>query len=97
MKLCKGRIELNCSPNLNGHVKRDRNDSIQDDGVGEKNKHSYDGGTLNVLWHDDSLPGQVRLKIITDEAFPDGSGHGTKATNRQQKEHNLEGQTDAHM
>lgn len=89
MKLCK----LNSYTNLNRHVERDRHDGVQDDGVREEDEHPDDGGALEMLRCDDALPRQIRLKVIPDETFPNGCRHRAEAANRQQKEHNLEGQS----
>lgn len=75
--------------NLNGHVKWDGNDGIEDNGVGKEYEHSDDGGTLNVLWDYDSLPRQIRLEIVTDQTFPEGRSHSTKAANWQKKKYDL--------
>lgn len=78
------------STDLNRHVERDRYDSVQNDSIGEEHQHSNDGGTLDVLWHHDFLPRQIRLEIVSYETLPNSCGDGAKATNRQQKENNLQ-------
>lgn len=74
--------EICLQTNLNGHVEWYGNDSIKDNGIGEKHKHSDDGGSLNVLWNDDSLPRQIRLKVVANQTFPERCSNRAAAANR---------------
>jgi hypothetical protein len=81
---------LDKANHLNGHVQRDRHDRVEDNRVREEDEHADDGGALDLLRNDDLVPRQELLKVVADEALPDGGRNRAEATNGQQEKDNLQ-------
>lgn len=77
--------------NLDRHVERDRDDCVEDDCVGEEDEHADDGGALDVIRHDDPLPGQVGLEVVADQSLPECGCYRAKAAHGEQEKDDLRG------